>query len=143
MSGERRVIALCAGSHLRSWIEAEIGDIVGSREYASSVVEVIAALGRGGASRNELLVLDLDLLQAGHVRDLQAAIETKWWNGMIVGLGSPRGIHRRYLEIERVIARPFGSEQLRAIVEKTEKADPDRRDTQPMIERVADVERRR
>jgi hypothetical protein len=143
MSPERRVIALCAGSYLRSWIEAEIADIVGSRVYAASIGEVVAALGRGGASRHELLVLDLDLLQAADVRDLQAAIETAWWNGMIIGLGAARGIHRRYLEIERVIARPFGSEALRAIVEKAEKLDPDRRDTQPMIARIADVERRR
>jgi hypothetical protein len=143
MSGERRVIALCAGSYLRSWIEAEIGDVVGSREYASSIDDVIAALGRGGASRHELLVLDLDLLQAAHVRDLHAAIEAKWWNGMIIGLGAPRGIHRRYLEIERVIARPFGSEALRAIVGKGLQVDPDQRDTQPLIERFADIERRR
>ena len=140
MSAERRVIALCAGSYSRSWIEAEVADLVGARVYVDSVAELVATLGRGGASRHELLVLDLDLLQAADVRDLQAAIEANWWNGMIVGLGAPRGIHRRYLEIERVIARPLGSEALRAIVEKI---DLDRRDTLPIIERVADIERRR
>jgi len=140
MSAERRVIALCAGSYLRSWIEAEISDLVGSRVYVEAVGQVIAALGRGGASRHEVLVLDLDMLQAAEVRDLQAGIEVRWWNGMIVGLGVARGLHRRYLDIERVIPRPFGSEALRAIIER---ADPDRRDTQPMIERVGDLERRR
>lgn len=140
MFAERRVIALCAGSYSRSWIEAEVADLVGARVYVEAMHELVAALGRGGASRHELLVLDLDRLQAAELRDLQAAIETRWWNGMIVGLGAVRGIHRRYLEIERVIPRPLGSEALRAIVEKM---DPDRRDTQPMIERVADIERRR
>jgi hypothetical protein len=137
---DRRVVALCAGSYLRSWIEAEISDVVGARVYALTVEETIAALGRGGGSRHDLLVLDLDLVGAAQVRDLQAGIEEKWWNGMIIGLGAVRGIHRRYLDIERVIPRPFGSETLRAIVER---ADGDRRDTQPMIERIADIERRR
>ena len=134
------MIALSAGSSSRSWIEAEVADLVGARVYVESVAELVAALGRGSASRHDLLVLDLDLMQAADVRDLKAAIETKWWNGMIVGLGAPREIQRRYLEIERVIARPFGSEALRSIVEKI---DPDHRDTQPLIERVAEIERRR
>ena len=134
------MIALSAGSSSRSWIEAEVADLVGARVYVESVAELVAALGRGSASRHDLLVLDLDLMQAADVRDLKAAIETKWWNGMIVGLGAPREIQRRYLEIERVIARPFGSEALRSIVENI---DPDHRDTQPLIERVAEIERRR
>lgn len=140
MSAERRVIALCAGAHPRSWIEAEVGDLVETRVYLASVPEVVEVLGRGGASRHEVLVLDLDLIGAAQVRDLQAAIDDKWWNGMIVGLGVARALHRRYLEVEHVIARPFGSEALRAIIERV---DPDRRETQPMIERVADIERRR
>jgi hypothetical protein len=140
MSAERRVVALCAGSYVRSWIEAEVSDIVAARVYALTVSEAVAALGRGGSSRNELLLLDLDPVQGPQVRDLQAGIEEKWWNGMIVGLGAVRGLHRRYLEIEHVIARPFGSEALRAVVERI---DPDRQETQPMIENVGDAKRRR
>ena len=140
MLAERRVVALCAGSYLRSWIEAEVSDIVSARVYALTVEDALAALGRGGGSRAELLLLDLDLVGAAEVRELQAGIEMKWWNGMIIGLGAARGLHRRYLEIEHVIARPFGSEALRATVERI---DPDRQDTAPMIERIADITRRR
>lgn len=129
MSKDRRLVALCASAHLRSWIEAEISDLVAWRLYAASVSELVPLLTRGGASQSELLVLDLDLLSATYTTELEAGLEERWWNGKIIGLGGLRGVHRRHLSIERTIDRPFGSETLRAIVEGTEGAD-----TQPIVE---------
>jgi hypothetical protein len=120
MSTEQRLIALCAGAHLRSWIEGEIGDLIAWRFYAGSVAEIAGMLARGGASRSELLVLDLDLLTPSCTLELKTALEERWWNGTIVGLGGLRGVHRRYLCVDRTIARPFGSEALRAYVERSE-----------------------
>jgi hypothetical protein len=119
MSTER-LVALCAGAHLRSWIEGETADLVGSRAYAATVPELVALVGRGGASAGELLVLDLDMLTAPWTFELKSALEDRWWKGTMVGLGTVRGVHRRYLSIERAIGRPLGSEALRAIVERTD-----------------------
>jgi hypothetical protein len=127
MSTER-LVALCTSAHLRSWIEAEIGDLVTNRFYAPTVTELVAILARGGASSSELMVLDLDVLTAPSTFELKAGLEERWWNGTIVGLGSLRGVHRRYLSIDRTIDRPFGSEALRAYVECAEGVD-----TQPIV----------
>ena len=121
-----RLVALCASAHLRSWIEGEVCDLVASRVYAANVGELVDAVSRGGASSSELLVLDLDLLSPPHTFELKAALEERWWNGTIVGLGSLRGVHRRYLSIDRMLHRPFGSEALRAYVER-----PGEEETQP------------
>ena len=133
MSTERRLVALCESAHLRTWIEAEIADVVASRHYAPSVAGVLGALGRGGASKCELLVLDLDLMSAPFVYELHTGLEERWWGGRIIGLGSVRGVHRRYLEIECAVPRPFGSESLRTIVAGAELQDADCVDTQPLI----------
>jgi len=118
-----RLVALCASGHLRRWIEGEVADLVTSRLYAASVTELVDVLSRGGASKSELLVLDLDLLSPPHTFELKTGLEERWWNGTIVGLGSLRGVHRRYLSIDRTIDRPFGSESLRAYVERSESCD--------------------
>lgn len=127
MSTER-LVALCASAHLRSWIEAEIGDLVTWRFYAPTVTELVELLARGGASRSELMVLDLDMLTAPYTFELKTGLEERWWNGTIVGLGRLRGMHRRYLSIDRTIDRPLGSESLRAYVECSDGVD-----TQPMV----------
>jgi hypothetical protein len=88
----------------------------------------LGLLARGGASRSELMVLDLDLLTAPSTFELETGLEDRWWNGAIVGLGSLRGVHRRYLSVDRTIGRPLGSEALRAYVECSEGVD-----TQPMV----------
>ncbi len=134
MSPERRLVALCDSAHLKSWIEGEVGDLVASRHYAPTVRGVLGALGRGGASKCELLVLDLDLLAAPGVYDLHTGLEELWWHGTMIGLGSLRGLHRRYLEIERSIPRPFGSEALRALVARSDFHDHEcGGDTQPLV----------
>ncbi|HET9990034.1 MAG TPA: hypothetical protein VFQ65_15995 [Kofleriaceae bacterium] len=102
---------------MRNWIEAEVGDLVSRRLYAADVSALIDLLARGGASRSELLVLDLDLLSAPHTVGLKLGIEDRWWNGTIVAIGSQRSMHRRNLTIEHTIGRPLGSEALRAVVE--------------------------
>jgi hypothetical protein len=118
-----RLVALCASAHLRTWIEREVADVVSWRRYAATVAELVEVLSRGGASRSELLVLDLDLLTAPYTYELKTGIEERWWNGTIVGLGSLRGVHRRHLSIDRTIDRPFGSEALRAYVERSDGCD--------------------
>jgi hypothetical protein len=123
MLTERRLVALCTSAHLRSWIEAEVGDLVGTRAYAADVSELIKLLARGGASRAELLVLDLDLLTAPYTVGLKLGLEDRWWNGTTVGIGRPRDMHRRFLRLDRTIARPLGSETLRAYVECAEGDD--------------------
>ncbi|MBV8762026.1 MAG: hypothetical protein JO257_32330 [Deltaproteobacteria bacterium] len=123
MSKERRLVALCTSAHLRSWIEAEISDLVTARFYAASVPELIALVSRGGASQSELLVLDLDLLSTALTVELETGLQDRWWDGTIVGLGALRAVHRRHLSIERTIDRPLGSETLRAYVERTEGSD--------------------
>ena len=125
MSTER-IVALCASAHLRTWIEREVADLVTWRVFAPSVGELVNELSKGGASRDELLVLDLDMLTAPWTFQLKSGLEERWWNGTIVGLGSLRGVHRRHLSIDRTIDRPFGSESLRAYVER-----PESEDTQP------------
>jgi len=130
MSIERRLVALCESARLRSWIEAEVSDLVALRLYAPSVRELVELLSRGGASESELIVLDLDLLSAPHTLELEAGIEERWWNGKIVGLGALRGVHRRHLAIDRTLDRPLGSEALRAYIESAQVAD----DTQPIVE---------
>ena len=122
MSTER-LVALCSSAHLRSWIDAEVGDLVSVRVYAPEVPEMIALLTRGGASRSELLVLDMDLLSAPHTMQLKAALEERWWDGTLVALGTPRNVHRRFLSIDRTINRPLGSESLRAYIECAEGND--------------------
>ena len=117
MLTERRLVALCSSVHPRSWIEAEVADIVSMRLYAPEVPELIKLMSRGGASRSELLVLDMDLLSAPHTMQLRTGIDDRWWNGTLVALGTPRSVHRRFLSIDRTINRPLGSETLRAYVE--------------------------
>jgi hypothetical protein len=129
MSIERRLVALCASARLRSWIEAEVSDLVKARFYASTVRELVELLTRGGASESELIVLDLDLLSAPQTLELEAGLDERWWHGKIVGLGSVRGVHRRHLSIDRALDRPLGSEALRAYVESSETSD-----TQPIVE---------
>ncbi len=123
MRTERRLVALCSSAQLRSWIEAEVGDLVSERVYAADLGALIKVLSRGGASREELLVLDLDLLPGPYVVGLKLALEERWWNGTIVGIGTPRAIHQRYLTLERAITRPLGSEALRACIEYREGDD--------------------
>lgn len=129
MQMERRLVALCSSVQLRTWIEAEVSDLVGQRAYAADVGELVGLLARGGASRAELLVLDLDLLSPPHTVGLKLGIEDRWWNGTIVAIGAERTMHRRYLAIARTIGRPLGSEALRAFVECSEGDD-----THPIIE---------
>lgn len=128
MQKERRLVALCSSAQLRSWIEAEVSDLVSQRAYAADVAELIGLLARGGASREELMVLDLDLLSAPHTVGLKLGIEDRWWNGTIVAIGTQRSMHRKYLSIAHAIGRPLGSEALRAFVER-----PDSEDTHPMV----------
>jgi hypothetical protein len=128
---ERRLVALCSSAQLRSWIDAEVGDLVSQRAYAADVGELIGLLARGGASREELMVLDLDLLSAPHTVGLKLGIEDRWWNGTIVAIGTQRSMHRKYLSIAHVIGRPLGSEALRAFVECSEGED-----TQPIVPRA-------
>jgi len=123
-----RLVALCTSAHLRSWIEGEVADLVTSRHYAPTVADVTAVLAKGGASKAELLVLDLDLLSPPYTFELKAGLEERWWSGTIVGLGTARGIHRTYLELDRVLPRPLGSEALRAYVERSDGCD-----TQPIV----------
>ena len=130
MSMERRLVALCESARLRSWIEAEVSDLVTSRFFAPTVRELIALLTRGGASESELMVLDLDLLSAPQTLELEAGLDERWWQGKIVGLGALRGVHRRHLAIDRTLDRPLGSEALRAYVEASDSSS----DTQPIVE---------
>jgi hypothetical protein len=125
---ERRLVALCSSAQLRSWIEAEVGDLLSQRAYAGDVAELIGLLARGGASREELLVLDLDLLSAPHTVGLKLGIEDRWWNGTIVAIGTQRSMHRKYLSIAHAIGRPLGSEALRAFIER-----PESEDTNPIV----------
>jgi hypothetical protein len=129
MEMERRLVALCSSVQLRSWIEAEVSDLVSQRAYAADVSELIQLLTRGGASQSELLVLDLDLLSAAHTVGLKLGIEERWWNGTIVAIGMQRSMHRRYLSIAHTIGRPLGSEALRAFVECSEGDD-----THPIVQ---------
>lgn len=128
MRTERRLVALCSSAQLRSWIDAEVGDLVDERLYASDVGELIKLLSRGGASRSELMVLDLDLLPGPYTVGLKLGLEERWWNGTIVGIGTVRAIHERYLSLDRTIPRPLGSETLRAYVES-----PEGDDTHPLV----------
>ncbi|HEY6035390.1 MAG TPA: hypothetical protein VIV58_14050 [Kofleriaceae bacterium] len=129
METERRLVALCSSAQLRTWIEAEVGDLVSKRAYAADVGELIGLLSRGGASRSELLVLDLDLLSAPLTVGLKLGIEDRWWNGTILAIGTQRTMHRRYLTIAHTIGRPLGSEALRAFIECSEGED-----TQPVVD---------
>lgn len=129
MQKERRLVALCSSAQLRSWIEAEVSDLVSQRAYAADVGALIGLLARGGASREELMVLDLDLLSAAHTVGLKLGIEDHWWNGTIVAIGMQRSMHRRYLTIAHTIGRPLGSESLRAFVECSEGDD-----THPVVQ---------
>ncbi|HSN30570.1 MAG TPA: hypothetical protein VLT45_29995 [Kofleriaceae bacterium] len=132
------MVALCTSAQLRSWIEAEVGDLVSERLYAPDVGELVKLLSRGGASRSELLVLDLDLLPGPYTVGLKLALEDHWWNGTIVGIGTPREIHQRYLTLERTISRPLGSEALRACMEYREGDD-----THPFVSWPDGLARRR
>jgi hypothetical protein len=126
---DRRLVALCGSARLRSWIEAEVSDLVSTRLYAPTVRELVELLTRGGASETELIVLDLDLLSAPQTVELEAGLDERWWHGKIVGLGALRGVHRRHLAIDRTLDRPLGSEALRAYVESSEVSD-----TKPIVE---------
>lgn len=134
---ERRLVALCASARLRSWIEAEVSDLVALRVYAPSVRELIELLSRGGASESELIVLDLDLVTAPQTVELEAGLEERWWNGKIIGLGALRGVHRRHLSIDRTLDRPLGSEALRAFVQCSEGED-----TRPLVDWPHGMKRR-
>ena len=138
MLTERRLVALCSSVQLRTWIEAEVGDLVSKRLYATDVGELVRIMSRGGASSSELMVLDLDLLSPAHTVGLKLAIEDRWWNGTIVAIGTQRSMHRRYLSIEHTIGRPLGSEALRAVIERK---DDD--DTSPMMDWRLDKPKKR
>ena len=137
MSKERRLVALCTSAHLRSWIEGEVSDLVTFRLYAPTVSELIALLSRGVASKPELIVLDLDLLSAPSTVVLQAALDERWWDGTIIGLGSVRGVHQRHLKLDHTIGRPFGSEALRSVIDGSDGSD-----TQPIVEWPAGMPRK-
>lgn len=128
MQTEQRLVALCSSVQLRTWIEAEVGDLISQRVYAADVGELVGLLARGGASRSDLMVLDLDLLSPPLTVGLKLAIEDRWWNGTIVAIGTQRSMHRRYLAIAQTIGRPLGSEALRAFVRSSEGED-----TRPLV----------
>lgn len=120
---DRRLVALCSRPTLRSWIEAEIADLVPWRLYAPTISDVMKMLSRGEASRSELLLLDIELMNAASTLELASGLDAHWWNGTVVALGNARGMHRRYLTIDRAIDRPLGSEALRAYVECSEQEE--------------------
>ena len=125
---ERRVVALCGRPTLRSWVEAEIGDFVRWRLYATTVGDMMKLLTRGDGSHSELLLLDMDLMTAPSTFVLANGLDERWWRGTIVALGATREMHRRYLTFDRAFERPFGSEALRTYIEKGQSET-----TQPIV----------
>lgn len=116
---DTRSVALCNHPTLKTWIEAEIGDLVRWRLYAATVADALKRLTRGESSKSETLLLDIDLMNAAATLELA---------GGLVAVGNARGMHRRYLSIDHSIERPLGSEALRAYIE-----NGDRNDTQPIV----------
>jgi len=122
-----RVVALCNRPTLKSWIEAEIRDLVRWRLYAPTIGDVMKLLTRGEASKSEMLLLDMEQMNAASTLELASALDQHWWSGVLVALGNARSMHRRYLTIDRSLDLPLGSEALRAYVEGESS------DTQPNV----------
>ena len=125
---DTRSVALCNHPTLKTWIEAEIGDLVRWRLYAATVADALKRLTRGESSKSETLLLDIDLMNAAATLELAGGLDQRWWSGAVVAVGNARGMHRRYLSIDHSIERPLGSEALRAYIE-----NGDRNDTQPIV----------
>lgn len=97
------------------WIEEELAELLLTRQVARSAREIVSALVEDPPPRPQLLVADFDSLTAGDVLGLHA-IRDHGWFGSLIALGDVSDELRASLNIERILARPLGSEVLRKAV---------------------------
>lgn len=62
-----------------------------------------------------MLIVDFDPLSIAELADLKQFVANEW-SGILVGLGEVHPVIREGLRVMHVVARPFGSETLRAFV---------------------------
>ncbi len=108
-----RVVVLAPNPGLQKWIVEELVGEPCDLVFAKSLSEAIASA-RARDQGVRILVLDLNALHDADTRVLQAA----WRSGsqpLLIGLGGGPGV-RDSLQITHALAKPYGSEALRAIV---------------------------
>jgi hypothetical protein len=110
-----RVLVYAPAPECVGWIEEELArdDVI--MQVARSVRDLVSALVEDPPPRPQLLVADLDAMNAGELLHLHAIREQGWF-GTIVGLGTVPLPLRASLGVEKVIAAPYPRNALRAAV---------------------------
>jgi hypothetical protein len=97
------------------WIEEELAGEPLSLAQARTVTDIVRALVDDPPPRPQLLVADLEHLSGTEIVEL-SGLRDEGWYGSVIALGAVPEVLRTTLDIECVLARPFGSEVLRKMV---------------------------
>jgi hypothetical protein len=110
-----RALIFAPGLEDAAWVESELADRRLTMRRVPTVREVVVTLVDDPPPRTQLLVIDVDAMDAIEVLRLHAVREHGWF-GAIVGLGQVPEPLRVSLGIERRFARPFVQGALRRAV---------------------------
>jgi hypothetical protein len=112
-----RILAFALDAALSAWIEEELSGLGLALQHARSVREAVAALVEDPPPRPQIMVADLDAMTPADVLQLHAVRERGWF-GAIIAIGNVADVLQTSLNIDRVLARPLGSEVLRKAVNR-------------------------
>lgn len=104
--GPPRAVALTRAPAMARWIAAELRPTELELTTVASVDAVLAALVGGPPPHAELLIVDLDPLDAASTFELHA-LRARGWFGVIIALGSAAPDLQVSLAIHRALPRPL------------------------------------
>jgi len=110
-----RVLVYAPGAKAAAWVERELANELVVVQTARTVAEAVCALIEDPPPRPQMLVADIDAMNAGELLHLHAIREQGWF-GCVVALGATPVTLRLSLRIERVIAAPFPRDALRGMI---------------------------
>ena len=112
-----RAIVYAPAPERQRWVEQELIRKSTIIQVGRSVSHLVAALVEDPAPRPQVLVIDLDALDAGELFHLHQ-IRERGWCGTIVALGRVPHALRASLGIDTVIAPPFVEDALGEAIAK-------------------------
>jgi hypothetical protein len=113
-----RVLVYAPREKPAAWVEQELANEDVFVQTARSVADLVSALIEDPPPRPQLLVVDLDTMNAGELLHLHSIREHGWF-GRVIALGSAPMTLRLSLRIEKVIASPYARDALRGVVAQT------------------------
>ncbi len=116
-----RVLIFAPDPRLRRWIEEELAGEPLVVAVARTAADIVRVLVETPPPRPGILVVDLDAMSPSDVLRVHM-IRDRGWAGFVIALGDVAEELRTTLNVEHVLARPFGSEVLRTLVTELDKA---------------------